>query len=169
MAGTRVRFTVDALELFPDDGLRREVVDGELFVSEAPHPDHQEIIGRFYRSLADWNDAKHAGRVAFGIGIVFSRESGVIPDLVWASHARWAASVNEAGRLVRAPEIVLEVLSPDAEDERRDREVKLKLYSARGVDEYWIADRFTQAIEVYRREDGVLALVMTLRPGDTLR
>ena len=43
-------------------------------------------------------------------------------------------------------ELVVEVLSPDGANERRDREVKLKLYSRRGVLEYWIVDWRTQQI-----------------------
>lgn len=35
-----VVWTVDDLELFPDDTLRREIIAGELFVSHAPHPNH---------------------------------------------------------------------------------------------------------------------------------
>lgn len=40
------------------------------------------------------------------------------------------------GKLHSAPELVVEVLSPGAEDEGLDREVKLKLYSRRNVKEY---------------------------------
>ena len=36
------------------------------------------------------------------------------------------------------------------------------------MDEYWIADRFTETIEIYRRQNGQLARVATLRSGDTL-
>jgi Uma2 family endonuclease len=60
------------------------------------------------------------------------------------------------------------VLSPGDKNERRDREVKRKLYSRRGVEEYWIADWRSRAIEVYRSEDGELRSVATLREGDAL-
>ncbi|MEO1686266.1 MAG: Uma2 family endonuclease, partial [Cyanobacteria bacterium J06631_12] len=64
--------------------------------------------------------------------------------------------------------LVVEVLSAGAENIRRDREAKLKFYSIQGVQEYWIADRFTQQIEVYRRAEGRLSLEMTLMSTDTL-
>jgi Uma2 family endonuclease len=38
---------------------------------------------------------------------------------------------------------------------------KLKLYSVEGVFEYWIVDHQQQAIEVYRREGGILKKAMT--------
>ncbi len=45
---------------------------------------------------------------------------------------------------------------------------QLKLYSNHGVLEYWIADWRAKQIQVYRRENGVLKLVMTLFETDTL-
>ena len=64
---------------------------------------------------------------------------------------------------------MVEVLSPGSANERRDREFKLKLYSRRGTDEYWIVDRQERRVEVYRREDAVLTLVKTLSESDTLQ
>ncbi|MEL6855672.1 MAG: Uma2 family endonuclease, partial [Cyanobacteria bacterium J06607_13] len=51
---------------------------------------------------------------------------------------------------------------------RRDRQAKLKLYSIQGAQEYWIIDRFSQQVEVYRREEAQLSLVSTLGANDTL-
>jgi len=60
------------------------------------------------------------------------------------------------------------VLAAGAENERRDRQVKLKLYSHQGVLEYWIADWRNQLIEIYQCADGILKLQRTLSAGDTL-
>jgi Uma2 family endonuclease len=68
-----------------------------------------------------------------------------------------------------APELVVEILSPGATNERRDREAKLKLYSRRGVLEYWIVDWRAQQVEVYRREELALRLGATLYPADVLQ
>jgi len=51
--------------------------------------------------------------------------------------------------------LVIEALSPGVVNETRDKEVKLKLYSRRGVIEYWILDWPKKLIEVYRREEGI--------------
>ncbi|HBQ98595.1 MAG TPA: hypothetical protein DD761_08805, partial [Cyanobacteria bacterium UBA11691] len=51
---------------------------------------------------------------------------------------------------------------------RRDRQVKLKLYSSRGVLEYWIANWRAKQIEVYRRKNGILKLELTLLIEDVL-
>lgn len=86
----------------------------------------------------------------------------VIPDVVWASHERLATLLDEAGHLTAAPELIVEVLFPGADNQRRDCDLKLRLYSVRGVREYWIIDRQAQQIEVYRRQKTALSLVETL-------
>lgn len=60
------------------------------------------------------------------------------------------------------------MLSPGSENERRDKVAKLKLYSTRGVQEYWIVNWQTQQIEAYRREQAALKLVATLFVNDEL-
>ena len=73
-----------------------------------------------------------------------------------------------SANLTEAPELVVEVLSPGEENERRDQEVKLKLYASQGVQEYWIADRRLQQVQVYRRQTATLKLVATLLVSDEI-
>ena len=100
-------------------------------------------------------------------GLVLSEADAAIPDVVWVSQARLARVVDGAGHLRAAPELVVEVLSPGAANERRDRDAKLRLYSTYGVHEYWIVDWRAQTLELYRREKGQLRLVATLGRDDT--
>ena len=60
------------------------------------------------------------------------------------------------------------MLSAGREQERRDREAKLKLYSSKGVQEYWIVNWRLQEVEVYRRENSLLKLIVTLLSNDEL-
>jgi Uma2 family endonuclease len=115
-----------------------------------------------------WSDRSGLGEAAVNPGIVFSESDNVIPDVVWASHERLERLLDDAGHLTAAPELVVEVLSPGKPNERRDREAKLKLYSVRGVLEYWIVNFKEQTIEVYRRENAILTLVATLYSRDQL-
>ena len=78
------------------------------------------------------------------------------------------ASIWRDDKLRGAPELVVEVLSPGAANARRDRQNKLKLYAEWGVDEYWIVDWQTPAVDVYRRREGQLSPVGTLGAHDTL-
>ncbi len=58
----------------------------------------------------------------------------------------------DRGRLWAAPELVVEVVSPGSENEKRDRILKRKLYSARGVIEYWMFDQELRQVEILRRQ-----------------
>ncbi len=76
--------------------------------------------------------------------------------------------LDNAGHLTAAPELIVEVLSPGFDNERRDRDLKLRLYSSRGVQEYWIVNYHLQQIEVYRRQQGTLRLITTWLNNDDL-
>ena len=169
------RFTIDDLENFPDDGSRYEVIDGELHVSTAPHFEHQIIINNVNVPLVLWCEETANGSTLCGAGVIFSRHDSVIPDIMWFSDERLlAASVSPItgerdGKFHLAPDLAIEVLSPGKVNEDRDRETKLTLYSRRGVREYWIVDRFTRTVMVYRRTAAAeLDLAATLTDRDML-
>jgi Uma2 family endonuclease len=164
----KVRWTAADLELFPDNGNRYEIVDGDLLVTRAPDWRHQKASTRISTALDTWSLSTGLGEAVQAPGVIFTDADNVIPDVVWVSRERLAVLLDEAGHLIGAPELVVEVLSPGNENERRDRELKLKLYSERGVQEYWIIDWQKRQVEVYRREQVLLRLVNTLFPPDQL-
>ena len=84
------------------------------------------------------------------------------------SHARRAALEQADDKLHGMPELVVEVLSPGAENVRRDRELKLGLYGRRGVDEYGLLDPPARTVTVYRRQNDALALVAMFDDTATL-
>jgi Uma2 family endonuclease len=162
------RWTSADLELLPDNGNRYEIIDGELLVTRAPHWDHQNAILNLSVALVTWSRSTGLGKVSVTPGIVFPDDDNVIPDLVWISNDRLALALDESGHLVAAPELVVEVLSAGSDNERRDREVKRKLYAIRGVQEYWVVDWKKQQIEIFRRDSNGLPLIATLFCQDVL-
>lgn len=167
MAST-LRFTSTDLERFPDDGKRYEIIDGELYVSKQPHYFHQLVCFQVGKSLEIWNDGATSGQVNLAPGVIFAEDDDVAPDVIWISNTRLTAALSPDGKLHAAPELVVEVLSPGSSNEHRDRDAKLKLYSRRGVLEYWIVDWRARQIEVYRRGQAELRLVGILVESDTL-
>lgn len=166
---TMTRWTSADLKSLPDDGTRYEIIDGELFMSTQPHFYHQFVCSRFVSQLDRWNEEAGLGEVALAPGLIFAEDDDVAPDVVWISNDRLATALELDGKLHSAPELVVEVLSPGSANERRDREAKLRLYSRRGVTEYWIVSWQTRAIDVYRRDGAQLKLVGTLGEADTLQ
>lgn len=157
--------TVDDLEAMPEDGNRYEVIEGELFVSRAPGLPHQlvttNIIGCFLRFL----DGHPIGRIVPTPGLILSKYSGVIPDLVFYSHGR-GREIIANDRLNAAPEIVIEILSPGRENIARDKVAKRQLYARHAVNEYWIVDTENRSIEVYRLQNQILDLAVVLKNSD---
>ena len=164
----KVRWTSADLELFPNDDTRYEIIDGELLVTRAPHWNHQTAIDNLCFALKSWSRLTKLGVIATTPGIIFSDSDNVIPDLVWLSQGRLRDILDEQGHLTAAPDLVVEVLSAGSGQERRDRELKLKLYSAQGVREYWIVDWRKKSIQVYRREKATLVLVLTLFENESI-
>ena len=159
----RLRWTVRDLELLPqNEGTYYEVIAGELFVTRSPHRRHQQVAGKIFQELNLWSEASGLGEAIPSPGIIFSESDSVIPDVVWVSKERLAAIEDEAGHLIAAPELTVEVLSPGEKNIKRDRELKLKLYSTTGVEEYWLVDRFNQQVEIYRHHGGQLTFAVTL-------
>jgi Uma2 family endonuclease len=163
------RWTSADLDLFPDDPrLRYEIIDGELYVSKAPHWHHQLVADRISRALGNWNDGAASGEVASGPGIILDDDSNLIPDVIWISRARLAQALGPDGKLHALPELVIEILSPGKQNIQRDRESKPLVYARQGVQEYWIVDWVGRTIEIYQLAATALVLATTLHPGDTL-
>jgi Uma2 family endonuclease len=163
------RFTSSDLELLPDrDDVRYEIIDGELLVSKTPHFGHQYACLAIGSALFKWRARTGLGIALTAPGLIFGPEDDVIPDVAWMSDQRFAEGADASGHFRVAPELVVEVVSPGRTNERRDREIKLKLYSRYGVHEYWIVDWRMQIVQVYRREQAALQLVGTLDGADEL-
>lgn len=167
------RWTTADLELMPDSDTRYEIIEGELFMSKQPHWHHQTTCGNIYAWLHQWSIASKLGQASVNPGVIFGEYDAVVPDVVWMSHARLDALLDEAGHVIGAPELAVEALSPGGDNERRDRELKLKLYEQQGVQEYWIVDWRLRQVTVYRRAHstaaaGRLHLEFTLFANDTL-
>ena len=163
----KIQWTTADLDLFPDTDICYEIIDGDLFVTKAPHWRHQSVADNICTSLKLWSRQTRLGQAVTSPGIIFTNADNVIPDVVWATNERLETILDEAGHLTGAPELIVEVLSPGETQEHRDRQLKLKLYSVQGVQEYWIVDRVKQQVEVYRR-DGILKLAATLFNEDQI-
>jgi Uma2 family endonuclease len=162
-------WTSKDLEALPQqEGTRYEIIDGELYVSTAPSFHHQYACTRLSAQLDTWSLETGLGLAVVAPGLIFAPDQDVIPDLVWLSHSRFQGALDEAGHLTRAPELVVEVLSPGPRNERRDREAKLALYSRQGVQEYWVIAPLARTIDVYRQQAGGLVPVERLSAADTL-
>jgi Uncharacterized protein conserved in cyanobacteria len=160
--------TVDDLDLMPDDGNRYELIEGEIFMSRAPGLTHQRIIVNLLAFFLKYLDQNRIGEVIITPGVIFNEYNGVIPDIVFMSNER-RDEIASTERVTGAPDLVIEIVSPGAENERRDRVIKRQLYSKFGVEEYWVVYPGSRSVEIYRLQDHVLELIATLAEQDEIR
>lgn len=153
-------WTIDRLANLPtadvDEGTRYELIAGTLHVTTQPHEEHQFITATIVAVLGAWNRQSRAGRVYVAPGVVLASDTAVAPDVAWVRRERLPQLRHADGKLHGPPDLVIEVLSPGAENMTRDRVTKLALYDRYGVGEYWIIDRLAQTgpqVVVYRRAD----------------
>lgn len=151
------RWTRADLDRFPDDGHRRELVDGHLLVSPLARVRHQAAVLRIARALASWAD-DHGGAVYPGVNVDLSKHTHLEPDVVWTS------DTDESRQsLDLTPEIIVEVGSPSTH--RYDRGIKRERYLASGAREVWLVDLEREEVEVHR---SATEEPTVLRRGDTL-
>jgi Uma2 family endonuclease len=141
--------TIADLDAMPDDGNRYEIIEGELFVSCAPSLTHQDIVANLMFFFQRYLRNNPIGKVLPGPGVIFSNFSGVIPDAVYISNER-RADIAAGAKVTGAPDLIIEILSPGAENQRLDRHFKRQLYRKYGVKEYWVIDPDKVIIEIYR-------------------
>ena len=145
----RLKLTYDDFLLFPDDGKRHELIDGEHYVTPSPNLRHQAISGRLYLLIGTWLRDNPRGRIYFApLDVIFSRFDVVEPDLLYVSNER-APELLSGQYVTGAPDLVIEIGSPSTRS--RDETIKRRLYERSGVTEYWVVDPEIDVIRVYRR------------------
>jgi Uma2 family endonuclease len=172
-----LRLTYDDFLLFPDDGMRHELIDGEHYVTPTPVLRHQRLLGRLHLAIAEYVRARPGCGEALlsPFDIVFSRWDVVEPDLMFIAGDQ--PHILTEKNIVGAPALVVEILSPSTR--KRDQTLKLRLFEKNGVREYWMVDPDRNLVTINRRVEGSAfttldplgvdaALTTPLLPGWTL-
>jgi len=165
---TGVKLTYDDFVLFPDDGMRHELIDGEHYVTPSPNRKHQKVSGNLHLLIASWLEEHPIGQIYYApFDVVFSKFDVVEPDLLYMSNER-ATEVLTQANVQGAPEIVIEIGSPGTR--KRDETIKRRLYERSCVSEYWIVDPELDVVRVYRRKSEEFDRPIELRAesGDVL-
>jgi Uma2 family endonuclease len=164
------KLTYDDFVLFPDDGKRHELINGEHFVTPSPNTKHQVVCGNLHWLLRSYLHQHPVGRVFFApFDVVFSSFDVVEPDLLYMSHERATQILTEAN-VQGVPELVVEIASKSTR--KRDETIKRHLYQRTGVAQYWVVDPAIEVVRIYRRADAGSGfsrpIEMSREAGDTL-
>ena len=144
------QWTYEDVRALPEDGNRYEVLDGVLYVSPGPTPNHQRRLFRLSvrldqyvreRSLGEWFIAP--------TDLVMPGATPVEPDAFFVAATNTSVRELET-HLEGVPDLVVEVASPSTAS--YDRRQKQDAYARAGVPEYWIVDPSALTVEVLVRD-----------------
>ncbi len=148
MAQASTTWTGERVRALPDDGLRYELVDGELLVTPSPGWSPPNCGRRLVSPARRICRSNSLGWVRFAPADISLGEDEVLqPDLFVIPAALNPRSWQE----VRALLLVIEVLSPGTA--RYDRLVKRRRYQRAPVPEYWIVDLDARLVERWKPDD----------------
>ncbi len=147
------------------EGVRAEIVAGEIRTIPAPRPRHvrtASVLGiRLGGKFGFDSDDGPGGWVILDEPELRLGDEVRIPDLAGWRVERYQEPEDNPIELV--PDWICEILSPSTA--RSDRKEKMPLYAAHGVGHLWIVDPALHTLEVYRRE-GELWVVAGNYEGD---
>ncbi|MDP9405894.1 MAG: Uma2 family endonuclease [Actinomycetota bacterium] len=161
--GSDIRYTVDDLWDFPDDGKRRELIDGVLYVTPMARSRHQRVVGWLTYRLAAWVE-EHGGDVFPGVNVDLDERTHLEPDVAFVRPGR---DVGDVLSLHEPPDLVVEVSSPSTKS--YDVGVKRDRYADAGAPEFWFVDLDRDTVLVSRQTDAGYADPVTYARGDVIR
>ncbi len=136
----------------PETMKPQELVYGILREPDAPGYGHQAVVTHMGAVLDRFVRRAKLGAVCVSpVDVVLDRRRALVlqPDIIFVSKAR----VGIIGdRVWGAPDLLVEVLSPQAA--RRDRTRKLEWYRKYGVKECWLVDPRAREITVITLDRG---------------
>lgn len=146
------RYTAAELRRFPEDGLRYEVIHGDLFVTPAPGTVHQRAVLELGARLKAYLEAHGLGEALIApYEVEFAKDTAVQPDVLVILNDR--AHQLTRKRLMGAPSLAVEVISYSSK--RTDRLQKRALYVDEGAEEYWVVDPGLARVERWRAHGNV--------------
>lgn len=158
-------FTVNQYLRLAETRQRESLVYGWLVREPGPGGGHELAICQIQVALHQYVTGRSLGIVT-PADLVLDEPKRLLvqPDLmvIFRDRLQW-----RRGRLRRAPNIAIEVLSPKTA--KRDRTVKQEWYRTYGVQEYWIVDVHHKRIEVIDLTAQPEPIVTTYADGEVLR
>ena len=143
------RMTADEFDGLPEhDGGFVELIEGVVVVAGGASVEHQRLIRRLFVYL---NSIVTAGEwFTAPLTLTLEGNNRPEPDIFWI--APDMPVVYEQARVIGAPGLIIEILSPSTG--KLDKTTKFDVYERSGVKEYWNADPDYGVIEIYTLREG---------------
>jgi Uma2 family endonuclease len=164
MSVAQTLVTADELLRMPDNGMRRELVRGEVVETMPPGGEHGVIAGILIALLYTWAKSGQGGHVVGESGYVIEHDPDTVrgPDVSYVSAARVPQSSIPKGYWKLPPDLAVEMVSPgDSAEEVRE---KVHEYLVAGTRLIWVVYPTTREV-IAHTPDG---FARTFGPADTL-
>ncbi len=163
--------TAEELLCLPDNGLRQELVEGELYEMPPAGAEHGNVamtIGAFIMSHVRANQLGRAFAAETGFILARSPDTVRAPDASFLSNDRLPIGELPRGYLELAPDLAVEVTSPS--DSAREVQEKTDSWLAAGASEVWVVSPRQRTVTVHRigQPPTVIDEHGTLTGGDLL-
>jgi Uma2 family endonuclease len=150
--------TADELLRMPDDGVRRELIDGEIHTMAPAGEEHSAIAGNFVAELGGYVRKHRLGQIYTegGFKIRVGPDTVLSPDAAFVTRERLAEVRIGKGFRLGAPDLVVEVVSPG--DSFVEVEAKVMKWLGAGCRMVIIVNPLRRAASVYRSPSDVVLL-----------
>ena len=167
---TRLMTAEELLDL-PEDHMRHELIEGELYTMPPAGHEHGSLGAELFLSLASHVKINRLGKVYLAeTGFIVSREPDTVlaPDAAFVSNERLNLISRREGYFPGVPDLAVEVISPN--DRYSEVEGKVKLWLQHGTRMVIVLDPRTETLKVYRSPSDVQILTRenTLKGGDVV-
>ncbi|GAA3977769.1 Uma2 family endonuclease [Actinomadura viridis] len=166
-------YTIDDLDALPDEGVRRELVNGWITVAPWPSTVHDHAAKVLERALDRAAEAAGADLYVKGPLDIDTGPAIRVPDLVVVDGgaARAARARNARAYDAMDVQLVIEIVSPRSGSERTDRVDKVFEYARAGIPHYWLIDLEPVPVVAARTlgADGRYHVTASVTAGSTLK
>lgn len=146
---TAALMTADQLIAMPRDGARQELVEGVLHEMPPPGFEHGQVSIRVASLLSAFVRPRGLGVVTGETGFRLAADPDTVraPDAAFVAADRLPPRDQRRGYLRLAPDLAVEVLSPD--DRPRAVAAKTRAWLAAGVRILWVIDPVARRVTVH--------------------
>lgn len=124
-------WTVDDLAEAPDDGVRREIIDGVLITTPPPSVPHQHLAWRLSAVVNAASPSEYA--VSMACAVRAGSRRAFLPDIVVMTRE----AAQRRPEWLEPADVVLAVEIVSAASISVDRVLKPALYASAGIPNYW--------------------------------
>ena len=128
MTTAKKLLTADDLLAMPDDGMRRELVQGELIEMPPASDDHGFVGEELSWRMSAFGSQRRLGKGRMAeTGVQLAPDTVLAPDYSFISYERMASRPQSRGYVQVVPDLVMEVFSPNDRQTLMDRKIQLWL------------------------------------------